>query len=379
MAPTSTSSIPARSAWLRGPAWDTGLLAFCWVPFYLWVVGGLGLGAEAFGADALGRRDTRAAIALATIVALGCSYVHRHYTLLLVYGDAETFARRRRAFVVAPLLVITALVLARTGYDLEWLRIGKLRVTPWLAILTLSGAWNVWHTVQQRYGILRAYAAKTRAGLETRAHAHRDRALLWASIAAVAVVLLTWRVETFAAHGNARRTLRTLEPFVEHAAWPGVTALLLGIFALCLALWLRYELAADLTWHQRLPRWTFLGSTFALLAVFAVHGPILGYLCFGTAHAIEYLAFVHHFSQARRRDQSRASLAMRLLGGSWWTSLGLVGALGVAYVVLREVDDLSVYLVYYFGASLLHFLYDGWIWKVRAPEVRRPLGIETSA
>lgn len=33
----------------------------------------------------------------------------------------------------------------------------------------------------------------------------------------------------------------------------------------------------------------------------------------------------------------------------------------------------QLYLVYYTSTSLLHFLFDGWIWKVRKPEVRQPL------
>ena len=90
---------PAR--WLRNPLWDLCLLAFCWVPFYLWVVFGLGLGRDTFGLPELDHRSQRAAMLTATLVALGTTYVHRHYTFFVVYGDGHTF-RRVSLSVVPP-------------------------------------------------------------------------------------------------------------------------------------------------------------------------------------------------------------------------------------------------------------------------------------
>ena len=71
-----------------GPAWDLGAVAFGWVPFYLWLVFGLGLGGD------LPARAAAEATALAVLVALAISYVHRHYTFLVVYGDREVLSQR---------------------------------------------------------------------------------------------------------------------------------------------------------------------------------------------------------------------------------------------------------------------------------------------
>ncbi len=49
--------------------------------------------------------------------------------------------------------------------------------------------------------------------------------------------------------------------------------------------------------------------------------------------------------------------------------------LTIAFIVLYARRQTDLYLVYYLGTSLLHFLFDGWIWKVRRPELRRPLGV----
>jgi hypothetical protein len=47
-------------------------------------------------------------------------------------------------------------------------------------------------------------------------------------------------------------------------------------------------------------------------------------------------------------------------------------------MLYRDYRATLFFPVYYSATSLLHFLYDGWIWKVRRPEVARPLGIGAS-
>jgi hypothetical protein len=58
-----------------------------------------------------------------------------------------------------------------------------------------------------------------------------------------------------------------------------------------------------------------------------------------------------------------------------WAVPLLVGVLLTAFILLNDSSNADLYLVYYLGTSLLHFLFDGWIWKVRRPEVRRPFGV----
>lgn len=366
--------------WLRGPVFDSLGLAWCWVPFYLWVVFGLGLGREGWGWDALTRSEGRAALASATVVALGITYVHRHYTFILVYGDRETFDRRARAFIVAPIAVIALVSLGRALDGTPLGRIGPTPIDTWLAILTVTGLWNVWHTIQQRYGILRVYAGRAGAGLQRPEHARRDRGLLWASVTLVALCLVFLRPETFAGHGNARRVLRTLGPFREHPLTLMAAAVVGIVAVVVLAWWGTHELRADMAGSRRIPRTSFVASTLGLFAVFVVHGPIVGYLCFGTAHAIEYVFFLHHFGHAKftRRPDVHGPVATALRHPWRWAPL-ISGALLLLYVALLEQRRTEIYLIYYTSTSLLHFLFDGWIWKVRRPEVARPLGVTPTA
>lgn len=363
----------APSGWLRGPLWDTACLSFCWVPFYLWFVLGLRLGDG--GGDVLLFGSTIDAFALAVMAVLALTFVHRHYTFVLVYGDPQAFTARAREYVVAPIVVLGALLVARAWGDGALVDTGGARITGWDLVLVASGVWNVWHTIQQRYGILRIYAGKAGAGLEARTTAGRDRLMVWSMVALVAVVLLAFRTSTFDGHVQARLALDVLRPLTSSPAFVGIALVVLAVVGVIAVRWIQGERRAALTLRQRAPRLVFFASTLALFAVFVVHGPIVGYLSFGAAHAVEYIAFVHHFGErkfgARKQDRS---LAAMLFARPIVVAPVLIGGLGLVYFSLQGYADSDTYLAYYVGTSMLHFLYDGWIWKVRRPEVADPLG-----
>jgi hypothetical protein len=364
---------PSSSGWLRGPIWDSACLAFCWVPFYLWFVFGLRLGAEGGQVTAFGERYD--ALAFAVTVVLALTFVHRHYTFVLVYGDPTAFSQRARAYVIAPLVVLGVLLATRVWGDFAIVETRTLRVTGWDLVLVTSGVWNVWHTVQQRYGILRIYAGKAGGGLEARSEANRDRLFVWSMIVLVAVLLLAFRTSTFEGHPNARQALLALRPLTS-APWFAVLALVLLAFVLVVvARWVDGERRIAISMRERVPRLVFLGSTLALFAVFVVHGPIVGYLTFGTAHAVEYVVFVHHFGERKFRARpNNRSVAALLLTRPLVVAPLLISGLGLAYLAAQPVATTDTYLTYYVGTSMLHFLYDGWIWKVRRPDVADPLG-----
>ena len=136
-----------RSPWLSGPVVDTAALAFGWLPFYLWLVFGLGLGLEAFGGAALAGRAAADATALAVVVALALTYVHRHYTFFVAYGDREVFAQRARAFWVAPAVALALVGPARACDGWAQVKLAGVRVSSWQAVLLVTGAWNIRHTL----------------------------------------------------------------------------------------------------------------------------------------------------------------------------------------------------------------------------------------
>lgn len=370
----------AKQIWLRSWWWDLSFLAFCWLPFYAWVVFGLGLGAEAWGLKPLSAQNAHGALALATTVALGTTYVHRHYTLLLVYGDRTVFAARAKHYVAAPLVMLAFIAAARWGKQQTLLEFGPFSISSWNLIVVIGTLWNIWHTMQQRYGILRAYGGRCQAGLQSPDHARRDFWLLWSLIGIITVLVLSLQRQTFALHRSTRFVDAQLGPFLDGSWFQLVLTLVCAGALAVTAVWLRYELRAPLTLSERLPRWLFLASTLALLAVFLWHGPIVGYLCFGVAHALEYLAFVHHFGEKKYAPGARRRGLMSVLFAKPLRSAPLlIGGFALVYLLVRSYQGNDLYVVYYIATSFLHFLYDGWIWKVRKPEVAAPLGIPARA
>ena len=319
------------------------MLAFGWVPFYLWVA----------------LYPLEQAIHLALIVALALNFLHRHYVLLLVYGDRDVFGERPRAYVVAPLVAFAVVAtLALSG-----LPAGKA------VLIGALGTWNVWHVIQQRYGLLRAYAARARGGLETREASRRDLRLLWAAVLVTAPLVVLGQREVLESRPEAEPVLAVIGPWLAPRFLVAVAAACAVLFAIALVAWARGEARARPL--ARLPRYVFLASTFALLGVFVAHGPVVGYLVFGVAHSVEYLAFVHHFGE-RKYKGSAGTVAARILGDIRRAPL-LLAPLFVAYLLLHAHRLSLAYITYFSTTSALHYLYDGWIWRLRQPKVAEPL------
>jgi hypothetical protein len=368
-------SADRRRGWLVGPWFDSLTVAWAWVPFYLFVVFGLGLDGEwsLHGRDGHG---TEPGLGLALLIALGISYVHRHYTFLLVYGDRETYRQRPRAFTLIPAALFVGLAAILHGQGETHFELFGQSMAPWMLVLIVTGSWNIWHTIMQRHGLTRIYAGKAGGGLEAREHGRRDLWLLWSAVAVTAALTLRFRGSTFAGIGNARKLLAATEPLTHGWLGNSAVALVLGVFVYASTRWWSAERTAALPGRRRIPRASFMLSTLALLLVFVVHGPITGYLCFGVAHALEYISFFHVFGRAKFAARDRqVGPAAWLLARPLWSGPLFALALAGLFLLLVDRRDNEAFLVYYTATSLLHFLYDGWIWKVRKPEVAKPLGL----
>jgi hypothetical protein len=352
---------PLASPWLRGPAWDLGLIAFPWLPFALWMIlGPLG--------TATSTGEWNRAFEIAVVTALVVNFVHRHYVFLLVYGDGEAFAARRIAYLLAPVAAVGTVGLVLWSHREPLIDALFVGVT----------AWNVWHVVMQRYGILRIYAKKSGGGLESAAEAKLDRAFLWALVLATACATLLFRRSTFRFYPDAEALAARVGPLVANP-WiaAALSTLLLASLAV-VARWLIAEVRAKPT-ASRWPRIFFVASILGIFATFLVAGPVIGYLTFAMAHNAEYIAFVHHFGQRKYSAPGRRpSFARLALARGFRAPLVFLSLAGLFWLV-KNYRATEVYLLYYTSTGLLHFLYDGWIWKVRRPSVSAPLGIQTPA
>ena len=79
------------------------------------------------------------------------SFVHRHYTFALVYGQKDEFDKRRWSYMILPavFLVVTAASIY-FGY--------------FTILLAVSVVWTMYHTIAQKYGFTRIYSRKAGYG-----------------------------------------------------------------------------------------------------------------------------------------------------------------------------------------------------------------------
>jgi hypothetical protein len=115
--------------------------------------------------------------------------------------------------------------------------------------------------------------------------------------------------------------------------------------------------------------------------------PVTAYIAFGFSHSIEYMTFVWAFQRRRyRRAQSQHCLMQRLLRypTTWYTTFIVVFvAAGILQVLWGRTILTTTRPIEFFGIagrkwvlyyavyqSLVHFHMDGFLWKMRRPEVR---------
>lgn len=123
-----------------------------------------------------------------------------------------------------------------------------------------------------------------------------------------------------------------------------------------------------------LPKNLFVFSVMILYAIF-FQSLVIGFIVFGFSHAIEYIAFVNLFVNPKYKKKpdtgglfSRITKRQRIYSGVFTAILAGISFAGI------NINEYALGL-YITGSSFLHFIYDGWIWKVSEPEVGKPLDI----
>lgn len=338
----------AKSAWIANPFVDVPLLACGWLLVYLpllWIEARFGAHRDM----ALYRRE----LGWVVLAVLLVNYVHRHYTFLLVYGDRAEFEKHKTAYLLWPLAAL-AVTAASLGFGFFALLAG------------LSVAWTMYHTIAQKFGLLRVYAAKAGYGRRW-----VDLGFVWSWLALVVfVVYLRERSGVLPQFAFGRQVLALLEPhlaLVEVGRYLALAAVIL---------FTTLFLVDELRNRHRLSlgRVIFALSTVGLYALF-FRSLVAAYIAFGFSHALEYVVFVNAFTRAKyERLPSNRSLVARAVR-RYWVVVPTVTAMLALFSYLGLRWDEKWFGVYIVGSSFLHFVYDGLIWKVRKPDVAKPLQI----
>ena len=331
-----------RARWIHSPGRDAAL-AFCWVPF----------------AVAAHRAvDDPSAIATVLTATFALSFAHQPLTLPIVYGDPEERAARRRLYTWCPVVFLAAAV-------------GGLALSV-ATVAIVAGLWNVEHTLMQRFGITRIYGRK--AGETDAAGARQEKLLLisWLVFAA------TWAAAAEGTEASVRRLplgevnkegLGILADLRTVAQW-----LVPAVALVAVALTVQWARAEARRWRDgggNPAKLLYLGATAALIGLMLVD-PVAGFVGYIGAHAVEYFVIVHT-SLANRWTVEGSGGAMgslmRTPGGRGRFLAGYALAMVGLIVGLRAFGTPRLYLITVLTLGGLHVLYDGFVWKLRRPQV----------
>ncbi len=283
--------------------------------------------------------------------------------MIRAYGDRALFRRFRWRFIFAPIFLLSVCV-AFYWWDLK-------------GIILIVFFWGVWHGMMQTYGFCRIYDAKTGS------FAALTRRLDFATCAiwfAAAVLLSPQRMadtlEMYYASGGS-----FIQPWLLHNAQQVVLAIAIAVAVLFLfnfsRMWAEgkrpnpVKLALLVT---SIVFWWYCNN--------GVTNILAGIALFEVFHDVQYLSLVWIYNRSRVEKDSSIGGFMRFVfrrsGSLIGLYIGLVFAYGsLGYFNTRlEVETIKRVLTGVVAASgLLHFYYDGFIWKVRDRSTREHLGL----
>ncbi len=307
----------------------------------------------------VGIEATTISLVVASFFALG----HHLPGMMRAYGDRDLFARFRWRFMLAPPLVALAY------YPIYNYHFGLYR----LIILT----WATWHGFMQVYGFVRIYDAKV--GSTSRATANWDWLVcLWGFVTpqllrpeSASQLLTQWH----AAGGPP------ISPGIVNGARWGcalITVLVLAGFTINYIIQWRRGPRPN---HLKL---VMLASGIGTwwFAMCYVEELILGIALFDICHDVQYNAIVWMYNRRLVSSNPQVGGFMRYLfrRGMVLLYLGLITAYGAIGLIPPLVQNGAVSTFFYgviFTSTILHYYYDGFIWKVREADNQANLGLQS--
>ena len=284
--------------------------------------------------------------------------------MIRAYGDRALFDRFKIRFVVAPLAILAVCVWSSI-YDIQ-------------AVQLVAMAWGIWHGMMQTYGFCRIYDAKASARAAARARV--DLALCFAWFSA-AVLLSPMRFRTL-----FELYYESGGPVVASAAVATIrTAVVVALGVVTIVfLWRQWS-----DWRAGRGaspvKITLLVSSIAFwwYCNNGVQNILVGIALFEVFHDVQYLAIVWIYNRTRvERDKSIGGFmrfVFRRSGALIGVYVGLVmayGAIGLTQSAVTAEWIRHGLIGVVTASALLHFYYDGFIWKVREAQTRTMLGIE---
>jgi tetratricopeptide (TPR) repeat protein len=283
--------------------------------------------------------------------------------MIRAYGDRALFERFKWRFVLAPLFLL-AVCVAFFWWDLK-------------GILLVVFFWGVWHGLMQTYGFCRIYDAKTGTFDTLTRRLDFAMCVIWfATAVALSPYRLSDTLDTYYMCGG---------PFIPPAIVNLGQNLILGAAIFVSVLFAAHFIRTWTAGHR--PNPVKLGLlvtsiTFWWYCNNLVSNILVGIALFEVFHDVQYLSLVWIYNRNRVEKDSNIGGFMRFVfrrsGSLVGLYIGLVLAYGSVSFINAHIgmDTVKRILTGVVTAStLLHFYYDGFIWKVRERSTRQSLGL----
>lgn len=298
---------------------------------------------------------------ISLIVAAFFATGHHLPGLIRAYGDRDLFRRFRWRFLLAPPIVFLAYFPLYT-YHFSLYR---------LIILV----WATWHGLMQLYGFVRIYDAKV--GSVSRRTAYLD----WLLCLCAFVTPLLLRPEQ----------LTSLLGNWYAAGGPWISTSVVAVMrwsalvfsaAVLLAFLVNFAIQRRIGPKPSLLKLLMLASGIGIwwYAMLGVDNLLIGVALFDICHDVQYLAIVWLVNCNRSNANADIGWMMKYIfrRGMVLLYLGLITAYGAIALTSQLVLDGTVQRIFYgilFTSTILHYYYDGFIWKVRESTNQVSLGL----
>ena len=283
--------------------------------------------------------------------------------MIRAYGDRALFQRFRWRFICAPIFLVVVCA-AFSLWDLK-------------GIVLVAFVWGVWHGMMQTYGFCRIYDAKVGSFAElTRRLDFAVCGIWFATAVLLSPQRMTDTLESYYAAGGP-----FIPPALLRAGQQGLLALAIAMAGVFLVnfvwMWLQGRRPSPVKLVllvTSISFWWYCNNIVASVLV--------GIALFEVFHDVQYLSLVWIYNLKRVESDNSIGGFMRFVfrrsGALVGVYVGLVLAYGglslsKSYVGIEAVKRILTGVVT--ASALLHFYYDGFIWKVREKSTRQSLGI----
>ena len=283
--------------------------------------------------------------------------------MIRAYGDRALFERFKWRFIFAPLFLL-AVCTAFFWWDLK-------------GILLVVFFWGVWHGLMQTYGFCRIYDAKTGTFDTLTRRLDFAMCVIWfATAVALSPYRLSDTLDTYYMCGGP-----FIPPSMVQLGQGLILLLAVAVSGLFVAhfcrLWIigkRPNPVKVALLVTSIAFWWYCNNLVANILV--------GIALFEVFHDVQYLSLVWIYNRNRVEKDSNIAGFMRFVFRRSGSLVGLYVGLVLAYGSVSYInahigmDTVKRILTGVVTAStLLHFYYDGFIWKVRERSTRQSLGL----